>query len=312
MGAEVVVIGSINMDMVVVLDHRPAKGETVLGKNFFTSPGGKGANQAYAAGKLGARTMMLGKLGEDAFAPQLIANLQQAGIDTSMITQLPNVSSGIALISIDAEGDNSIIVAPGANSAIAGSDIDRWEPYIQTAKIILLQLEIPLDSVVYAAETAHKHGVPVLLDPAPAQPLPDELLSIVDFITPNESELSAITGVDVTDAESAIKAASRLIDRGGKTVLAKLGSKGVAVVDSKGAFVIDGYAVKAVDTTAAGDSFAGAFAAAFAEGKDVRAAAQFANAVAAIAVTRMGAQASMPSRQEVESFMHQSDQPGSK
>ena len=309
MGAEVVVIGSINMDMVVTLDHRPAKGETVLGNHFFMSPGGKGANQAYAAGKLGARTMMLGKLGEDVFAQQLIANLQQAGIDTSMITKLPDVSSGIALISIDAEGDNSIVVAPGANSAIARPDIDRWEPYIQKAKIILLQLEIPLDSVVYAAETAHKHGVSVLLDPAPAQPLPDELLSIADFITPNESELSALTGVDVTDAESAIKAASRLIDRGVKTVLAKLGSKGVAAVDSKGAFVIKGYPVKAVDTTAAGDSFAGAFATAIAEGKDVKAAAQFANAVAAIAVTRMGAQASMPSRQEVESFMKQQDQP---
>jgi ribokinase len=305
MSSDIVVIGSINMDMVVAIDHRPVKGETVLGSGFFMSPGGKGANQAYAASRLGASTLMLGKVGQDAFGEQLLENLQQVGIDTSCIDRVDNISSGIALISIDAEGDNSIIVAPGANMALKIADIDRWEDRIKQAKMVLLQLEIPLESVMHATEIARKHGIPVLIDPAPAQPLPDRLLQIADYISPNETELSALTGIQVHDAESAMQAASILLSKGVGTVLAKLGSQGVAVVRRDQTVVIDSYKVDAVDTTAAGDAFAGAFATAIVSGEDLLSAVRFANAVGAITVTRKGAQASMPDMQQVERFMNE-------
>lgn len=304
MNSDIVVIGSLNMDLVVSVDRRPVKGETVIGHGFFTSPGGKGANQAYAAGKLGARTTMLGKAGQDVFAGQLIDQLQRTGVDTSRIDQEADHPSGIALISIDADGDNSIIVAPGANMAITPADVEKWEPQIQGAKLIMLQLEIPLDAVVRAAEIANKHGVPVLLDPAPAQPLPDELLAKVDYITPNEHEICVLTGIEAVDSASVLEAANTLIRRGVKTVLAKRGGDGVVVVDCNKVMQIEGYKLDAVDTTAAGDAFAGAFGAALTAGAGIEAAVRYANAVGAITVTRRGAQASMPDPQEVEAFMN--------
>ncbi|TJY43331.1 ribokinase [Cohnella pontilimi] len=305
MGSDIVVVGSLNMDMTVKVARRPNRGETVFGNNFFMSPGGKGANQAYAARRLGASVSMIGRVGADVFGEQLRSNLQRIGVDMSSVEALPGQSSGIALISVDPEGDNSIIVALGANESITTADVRRYEALIRQAKLLMVQLEIPLESVMEAVEIAHLHKVPVLLDPAPARPLPDELLKMVDYIVPNESEIAELTGIKVFDEPSAIRAAAVLMGKGVKNVFSKLGGKGVVVVKPDQTFHVEGYSVEAVDTTAAGDSFAGAVGAALVAGKDVIEAARFANAVGAIAVTRAGAQASMPELAEVESFMKQ-------
>lgn len=301
--SEIVVVGSLNMDMVVQVERRPMPGETLLGSQFFMSPGGKGANQAYAAGNLGASVTMIGALGDDVFADTIRNNLTSVGVETSPIKSIPQQSSGVALISIDANGDNSIIVAPGANQSIKREDIHHHESIITKAKLLIVQLEIPLEVVIEAVTIAHQAGVPVLLDPAPAQPLPDHLLSMVDYITPNETEIYQLTGIKVTDVHTATMAAEILLNKGVKTVFAKLGSKGVTVVTSDRIETFIGYDVVAVDTTAAGDAFAGAIGVAIVEGKSVWEAAQFANAVGALTVTRYGAQQSMPDRHETEQLI---------
>lgn len=303
--SDIVVVGSLNMDMVVKVDRRPDRGETVLGNGFFMSPGGKGANQAYAAGALGASVTMIGRLGEDVFADAIRNNLAKVGVDTSTVDTVPTDSSGVALISIDSEGDNSIIVAPGVNMSITADDIRAKESIIKQAKLLIVQLEIPLEAVMEAVEIAHQHGVQVLLDPAPAQPLPDHLLQMIDYITPNQTEILQLTGVEVTDADSAKDAADVLLNKGVKTVFAKLGSKGVTIVTSNQLETCSGYEVAVLDTTAAGDAFAGAIGTAIVEGKDVCEAAKFANAVGALTVTRYGAQQSMPNRQETEIFIRE-------
>jgi ribokinase len=303
MNFDIVVVGSINMDMVVKVQRRPAKGETLLGTDFFMSPGGKGANQAYAAAKLGASVAMIGQVGDDLFADQLIGNLRAAGAETRYIAKAQGMSSGVALISVDGEGDNSIIVAPGANQRMTPAFVRQYEAIIASAKLLMVQLEIPLEAVVEAVSCAHRHRVSVLLDPAPAQPLPESLLRMVDYILPNEHEIAQLTGVMVTDAQSAQIAGKVLRDKGVETVLAKLGEQGVTVISGKQTFVVPGIPVKAVDTTAAGDAFAGAFAKALAAGRDLPAAVRFANAVGAITVTRQGAQSSMPDMAEAEAFI---------
>lgn len=301
--SHIVVAGSLNMDMVVKVDRRPDQGETVLGNGFFMSPGGKGANQAYAAGALGAAVTMIGHLGDDIFADTMCNNLAKVGVDISAITTVTQESSGVALISIDAEGDNSIIVAPGANKCITAVDIRNKENIIKNAKLLIVQLEIPLEAVIEAVKIAHQNGVQVLLDPAPAQSLPDDLLQMIDYITPNETEIFQLTGIEVTDTQTAQLAANILLNKGVKTVFAKLGSKGVTVVTANQVETCCGYEVAVIDTTAAGDAFAGAIGTAIVEGKDVWEAAQFANAVGALTVTRYGAQQSMPNRQETEQFL---------
>jgi len=301
--SDIVVVGSLNMDMVVRVERRPNQGETVLGSHFFMAPGGKGANQAYAAGNLGASVSMIGCLGNDLFAEQLRNNLRSVGVDTSSIHTDPEEASGVALISIDPEGDNSIVVAPGANNKITAADIRGQEQIIKMAKLLIVQLEIPLEAVMEAVAIAHHHGVEVLLDPAPAQSLPDELLRRVDYITPNESEIFHLTGVKVSDTKTAKVAAAELLNKGVKTVFAKLGSKGVTVVTANQTQSIEGFKVNVVDTTAAGDAFAGALGVALTEGKCVWTAAQFANAVGALTVTRYGAQQSIPNRKETEEFI---------
>ncbi|WP_148931575.1 ribokinase [Paenibacillus methanolicus] len=308
MSADIVVVGSLNMDMVMGVERRPAKGETVLGSGFFLNPGGKGANQAYAARRLGANVAMIGKVGDDLFGGQLLAHLEAAGVDVSNIGHVAEAATGVAAIAVDPEGDNSIVVAQGANQALRPEDVRYCESVIGGAKLLMLQLEVPLETVVEAAIIAKRHHVPVLLDPAPARELPRELLRLVDYIVPNQSEIEELTGVAVSNASTAVVAAERLMGQGVATVFAKLGSKGVAVVGRDEAFTVSNYEVEAVDTTAAGDAFAGALAAALVSGQSLREAAGFANAVGAITVTRRGAQSSMPDRQETEQFMQSARQ----
>ncbi len=305
MSAQIVVVGSLNMDMVVRLDHRPVRGETVLGTDFFMNAGGKGANQAVAARKLGATVSMIGKLGSDLFADQLLANLEQAGVDCSHIEKMPQQATGVAFVTLDPEGDNSIVVAPGANWMLTPADIRQREDLIRQAKLLMVQLEIPLETVMEAISIAKRHRVPVLLDPAPAQPLSKELLSMVDYIVPNEKEIAQLTGVDVTDQITAKIAAVELLRKGVSIVFAKLGEKGVVVINANRTFFVEPYEVQAVDSTGAGDAFAGAVGAALVNGKDIWAAVKFASAIGAITVTRKGAQASMPNLEEAELFMKQ-------
>lgn len=305
MSAQIVVAGSLNMDLVIGIEHRPKQGETVLGTNFFMNSGGKGANQAVAARKLGASVSMIGKVGTDMFAERLLSNLEQTGVDCHAVEQVEDVSTGVAFVMLDRDGDNSIIVAPGANHHLTPADIRRREHLIKQAKLLMVQLEIPVETVFEAAAIAKKHQVPVLLDPAPALPLPDELLGMVDYIVPNESEITQLTGIEVHDQVTAKLAAVELLRKGVTTVVAKLGAKGVVVVNANRTFFVDSYKVKAVDSTGAGDAFAGALGAAIVNGKDLWTAAKFASAIGAITVTRHGAQVSMPSLEDAEQFIKQ-------
>lgn len=303
MGSKIVVVGSLNMDMVVKIDQRPQKGETVLGSEMFMSAGGKGANQAYAAALLGGDVTMVGCLGEDVFADKLKDNLANAGVDVSHIETRKDAASGTAFISIDWEGDNSIIVAPGANNLLSVGLVQEKESLIKNAGLLIVQLETPLDAITEAVRIAKENGVPVLLDPAPAQKLPAELLAMVDYITPNETEMFILTGIEVKDTKTAQVAAAKLLEQGVKTVVAKMGGKGVTVVNPNRTSYIEGYKVDVADTTAAGDAFAGAVGACLVEGTDIWSAAHFGNAVGALTVTRLGAQASIPTRAEVEAFI---------
>jgi ribokinase len=307
MSSNIVIVGSLNMDMVVSVNRRPNRGETVSGNDFFMSPGGKGANQAFAARKLGASVSMIGKLGADSFGDQLLRNLEHIGVEIAGIEQMPQHSTGIAMISVDPEGDNSIIVAPGANQWFTPMDVRRYEDLIKHAKLLMVQLEIPLETVMEAVKLAKQYNVPVLLDPAPAQLLSDELLAMVDYIVPNESEIAELTGIEVSDVESAIIAANELLKKGVTTVFAKLGDKGVVVVNAARTYFIEAYKVISVDSTAAGDAFAGAVGAALVSGKDVWQAADFASAIGAMTVTKPGAQSSIPDLKEAELFIKKAE-----
>jgi ribokinase len=307
MSADVVVVGSLNVDMVVNVKKRPEWGETVLGHGFFTGNGGKGGNQAYAAAKLGASVAMLGCVGDDLFGEQLLNGLNKVGVDTSYIEKVRGVSSGVAVISVNAEGDNSIVVSPGANDYVTPEYVKKHEEVIREAKLVMIQLEIPLETVIEVANIAHAHNVPVMLDPAPARKLPDELLKKVTYLVPNESELGVVANTKITDVESAKKASSWLLNKGVETVFAKLGGKGVVVSREEDVFAVEPYAVVAVDTTAAGDAFAGALATALASGKKLKEATEFANAVGALTVTKKGAQASMPTLEETKKLLGTGD-----
>ncbi|WP_141431663.1 ribokinase [Bacillus sp. 03113] len=303
MSPDIVVVGSLNMDMVVKVKRKPDWGETVLGSNFFMSPGGKGGNQAYAAGKLGASVAMIGQVGNDVFGSQLMQNLKKVGVDASSIGRVENEPTGVAFITLNNDADNSIIVAPGANNLVTPEYIREHKQVICQAKLVIVQLEIPLESVIEVAKIAKINNIPFMLDPAPARVLPDELYGMVDYIIPNESEISEITNIKVSDVRSAKIASVELLRKGVNTVFSKLGAKGVVVTNANRTFTIDGYATQVVDTTAAGDAFAGALATALVSGKDIWSATQFANAVGAITVTRSGAQSSMPDMEETLQFM---------
>ena len=302
-GKAIVVIGSSNMDLVAKAPRIPVAGETLTGTDFFMLPGGKGANQAVAAAKLGAEVVFVAKLGKDVFASKSLENFKSVNINTKHIEQIDGVPSGTAIIAVDDNGQNIIIVIPGANGKLMPSDVDKAESDIANAAIVVCQLEVPIATVEQAARLANKNSVPFILDPAPARELSDELLSMVDIIKPNETEAEILTGIKVIDDASAAKAADALLSKGIETVIITLGEKGLMLATKDGKEMIANNKVEAVDSTAAGDAFTGSLAYGLANGRSLKDATIYANAVAAISVTRLGAQSSMPAKEEVDAFI---------
>ncbi|NQT03956.1 MAG: ribokinase [Planctomycetes bacterium] len=291
------------MDLVVKSPRIPAVGETILGRDFIMTPGGKGANQAVAAAKLGAEVYFIAKLGEDVFAEQSLSNFTKEAVNTKYIIQTEQTPSGVALITVDDAGNNVIVVAPGANQTLSPDDVKRAESDIASSGALVAQLEIPLETVEFAAQSANNCGVLFILDPAPAQKLSPELLKMVDVLTPNETEAQILTDIEVTDEDSACIAAKKLLECGVKSVILTMGAKGFLIADNDRIKFVSAVNVDAVDTTAAGDAFTGSLAVGLAQGKTLYNAALFANYVAALSVTKMGAQSSMPTREAVESFI---------
>lgn len=298
--ADIIVIGSINTDMVVKAEQLPQPGQTVLGGEFFMSGGGKGANQAVAAARLGGRVNMVGCVGADVFGKESVERLQEEGIDCRGVHAESTLPSGVALINVEESGENQIVVAPGANAAVSKSQVDAALASATETTLVLLQLEIPMEIVTHAVNIASSKGCRVILDPAPASELPRNLLDGVYLITPNESEAAALTGEKIEDAESAERATQALLARGASHVALTLGSAGVLLASASGSKLISAKSVATTDTTAAGDCFCGAVAAALARGDELLAAISYANQAAAISVTRLGAQPALPYANEIE------------
>lgn len=303
----ILVTGSLNMDFVVQVERLPAPGETALGSNFRIVPGGKGANQACAAARLSRShpVVMIGRVGFDAFADHLRASLAAAGADTSRIHGCRSAPTGVALIWVDRAGQNSIVIAPGANGALSAADMETERSAFVSAACALFQLETPLAAVAAGLRLAREHGVLPILDPAPAQPLPPAVLELAGLLTPNESEACLLLGrsparVSLNDAPALVEA---LLALGPRAVVLKLGDQGCYYAGPEGRFHAPAFSVEAVDATAAGDTFNGALAVALAEGRSMREALRFADAAAALSVTRLGAQVSIPSREEVDQFL---------
>jgi ribokinase len=310
-----VVVGSLNMDFVVSVEHLPAPGETVLGRDFQMVPGGKGANQACAAGRLSAGAVavrMIGRVGYDVFADHLKASLSAAGVDVSNVHAARSQPTGVALIWVDRAGQNSIVVASGANSALSATDVEAMRQVFRGASHALFQLESPLDTVGAALTLARHEGLVTVLDPAPARPLSRELLRQVDILTPNESEALLLLArpADRVSVEDAPALAEALLRLGPRAVILKLGDQGCYYSDGRTGWHQPAFPVQARDTTAAGDTFNAALAVALAEGKAMPAALRFASAAAAISVTRMGAQSSAPARAEVDALSSTDNLPG--
>jgi ribokinase len=297
--AKILVIGSSNTDMVIKTDKLPAPGETILGGIFLMNPGGKGANQAVAAARLGGKVTFITKRGNDLFGNQTVGLLMREGIDTQYVVKDTELPSGVALITVDSTGENIIVVAPGSNGNLLQDDIPT--KIFETGKfeILLLQLEIPISTVEYSAVTASENGIKVILNPAPARKLSDNLLKHTWLITPNETEVEILTGITVHDISTAENAASSLQKKGVKNIIIMMGAAGAYIKSESFTGMVPGVKVKAVDTTAAGDVFNGALAVALAEGKDMEEAVAFANKAASISITRMGAQASAPYRKSM-------------
>jgi ribokinase len=302
----IVVVGSLNQDLVVQLPRFPDRGETVTGDSLSLLCGGKGANQAYAAARLGARVAMVGQVGDDAAGDAQLRSLAAVGVDTRRIRRVPNLSTGSAIVAVEPGGHNRIIVVPGANGAFCPEALEESADLLAAAAVVLLQLEIPLPTVQAAVELARRGRARVLLDPAPARALPDALLGHVDYLTPNLSELATLSGRmlhDDSPADEIQHAAQELCRRGVAKVLVKVGSRGAQFVTGETSQAWPAFPVDPVDTTAAGDCFNGAFAAALAGGSSEVEAGRFAGAAAAISVTRPGAQSSMPALPEVERLL---------
>jgi ribokinase len=303
----IVIIGSSNTDMVIKADHLPLPGETILGGIFFMNAGGKGANQAVAAARLNSNITFIAKVGNDVFGKETIESFRKENINTDYVFEdADDHPSGVALITVDANGENCIVVASGANAFLCEEDLIKAKQILEQADLILLQLEIPVSTVEYIAEFAAKNNKKIILNPAPACKLSDELLRKISIITPNEKEAEMLTGIVIDDIESAKKAAKFLNVKGIETVIITLGSKGALIYENDEYNLVQSFNVKAVDTTAAGDVFNGALAVAISEEKNIIEAVQFANCAAAISVTKLGAQASAPYRNEVEEMMQKS------
>ena len=301
----ILVVGSSNTDMIIRLDRIPRPGETILGGAFSTAAGGKGANQAVGAARAGGCVMFVARVGRDMFGEQAVAGFVKDGINVEHIVRDAAAPSGVALIFVAKDGENSIAVASGANGALAPADVRKAKGAFAETAVLVMQLETPLATVQAAADLAAQAGVPVILNPAPAQPLPAQLLKRVSILTPNETEAELLTGIKVADEASAARAAAKLRKLGVQTVIITLGARGAFIAGAGGNQLVPGFKVKAVDTTAAGDIFNGALAVALAEGQPLAGAVRFANAAAALSVTKLGAQPSAPLRRDIEKFLHQ-------
>ena len=313
----ILVVGSLNADLVVRAPHFPQPGETISGQDLQVIPGGKGANQAVAAARLGSNVSMLGRVGKDNFGDFLLENLKSNRVDSKFV-QRDDASTGTAIIVVDSNGQNSIVLSPGANGKVSPADVENAS-YLHH-DLLLLQLEIPTPAVLSAAQRAKQNNVRIILNPAPAKPLPDELIALADFLIPNETELSLLTGVDVNDIHAAQEAARVLVQRGAKNVIVTLGSQGALVVSDKQVTHVDSYKVAVIDTTAAGDAFIGGFATKLVESSGLlvnpqeqtsalQTAVRYGCACGALATTKFGAQTSLPTRAEVEDFLRQFPNP---
>ncbi|WP_193194389.1 ribokinase [Nostoc sp. MG11] len=300
----IIVFGSINIDLVATAPRLPVAGETLLGENFFKVPGGKGANQAVALARLGIPTHMVGRVGPQNFGVELVNNLQASGVQTDNIFVDKNVTSGVAIITVDYAGENQIIVIPGANERVNQEDVERLSHLLPEATALLLQLEIPIAAVVAAAKAARNANIKVILDPAPAQSdLPAELYPLVDIITPNEVEAGQLVGFLVDREERAAEAAAVLLQRGVKCAIVKLGAKGVFCATAEEKFFVPAFPVHTIDTVAAGDAFNGGLAAALFQGFSLKQAVIWGTAAGALATTKPGAQTSLPDRFTFDAFL---------
>jgi len=291
------------MDLVARTPRFAKPGETITGSDFYTAAGGKGANQAVAAAKLSGKSMMIGRIGDDLFGKNLTADMKANGVEVQGINIDESLPTGTALITVDDRAENTIIIIPGANGAVGKSELLTLDQQAPHAKVLMLQLEVPIEMIISAAERAKKHGLKVLLDPAPAQELPDILLKQCDFITPNETEAEILTGIEITNEKEAKKAALKLQARGVDAVIVKMSSKGSFYFDGENAVMFPAFSVQPVDTVAAGDAFNGGFAAALSLGKPLDEMLEWANAAGALSTTKAGAQPSMPTREELLDFI---------
>lgn len=305
---KLIVFGSVNADHVLQVPSFPRPGETLMGRNYQVIPGGKGANQAVAAARLGSDIGFIACVGNDSFGQNIVQSFARDGINTDYVSIIPSTPTGIALIQVSDGGENSICLSPEANNALTQELVTTFKDPIQHCDYLLLQLETPLDGIESAIKLAKEKphlDIKVVLNPAPAKALPDSILKQIDIITPNETEAEVLTGISVTDDTSAQQAANILHAKGITTVMITLGAKGVWLSENANGILIQGFKVKAIDTTAAGDTFNGAFVTALLEGMTTTYAIQFAHAAAALSVTRFGAQTSIPTRQETDDFLTQ-------
>ncbi len=300
----VIVFGSINKDLVATAPRLPLPGETLLGRDFFSAPGGKGANQAVAVARLGINTYMVGRVGAHSFGVELIQGLQVAGVKTENIFIDETISSGVAIITVDDAGENEIVVIPGANGKVNQDDVNRLSKILPGSEVLLLQFEVPMTAVLEAAKAAKKVGVKVILDPAPVQfDVPDELYPLIDIITPNEVEAAQLVGFAVDSQQSAKLAATVLLQKGVKNAIVKLGAKGVVCANNDETFFVPAFPINAVDTVAAGDAFNGGLAAGLASGLSLQDCIVWGAAAGAIAATKPGAQPSLPDRFTFDLFL---------
>jgi ribokinase len=309
MKPHITVVGSINMDMVFKTPRMPTPGETLMGRDFHQIHGGKGANQAVAAARMGATVNFIACVGDDVNGASCLQTLKNDDIDLQYIRVVPNQATGVAGILLDDQGENCIVLTTGANALISKKDIDKSSGAFENAKLLLCQLETPMETVVHAIEYAKKNHIKVILNPAPAHALSDYVLAQVDYLVVNETEASLLSGKPVTDVASAEIAATVLRERGVKCVLITLGAHGMWLSSDDERYFLPAFKVKVVDTTAAGDTFVGSFAVAIAEGLELPAACMFAQSAAALAVTKLGAQSSIPFRDEVERQLQEARMP---